>query len=111
MQFSAVFCSASKRVFLGGVGWVEVGGLPILFHNSSYVLDPAAPTVSRTPEKNILFEEIIYIFSRLHFVNSSFSSMLSPSKIIEVPKHFCELDRREECKAGECLRYDPKKFK
>ncbi len=45
--------------------------------------------------------------ARLHFVSSS----LSASKVIEVPPNFCELDRRDECEEGQCLRYDPKKFK
>ncbi len=105
-MISAVSYSTRKRVFFGG--WV--GGPLSFVHNSSYLLQQLLQFPARL-KKNILFYEIIYFFSRLHFVNSSFSSMLSPSKIIEVPKHFCELDRREECKAGECLRYDPKKFR
>ena len=28
-----------------------------------------------------------------------------------MPKNFCELDKRESCTAGKCIRYDPLKFK
>ena len=29
---------------------------------------------------------------------------------IEVPKNFCEIDARDKCTDGKCVRYDPKKF-
>ena len=28
-----------------------------------------------------------------------------------MPKNFCELDKRESCTEGKCIRYDPLKFK
>ncbi len=36
--------------------------------------------------------------------------MIGSETIIEVPKNFCELDNREACTEGKCIRYDPKKF-
>ena len=35
----------------------------------------------------------------------------SSTETIYVPQNFCELDKREECDEGECIRYDPKKFR
>ena len=32
------------------------------------------------------------------------------TQTIEVPKNFCELDARDKCIDGKCIRYDPKKF-
>jgi len=32
------------------------------------------------------------------------------TQTIEVPKNFCELDARDKCTDGKCIRYDPKKF-
>ena len=36
--------------------------------------------------------------------------MTGGSQTISVPKNFCELDDRESCTNGKCIRYDPKKF-
>ena len=38
-----------------------------------------------------------------------FTFVLS-TQTIELPKDFCEVDRRNECKKNQCVRYDPKKF-
>ena len=35
----------------------------------------------------------------------------SSTETIYVPENFCELDKREECIDGKCIRYDPRKFK
>lgn len=32
------------------------------------------------------------------------------TQTIEVPQNFCELDGRDKCTGGKCIRYDPKKF-
>jgi len=32
------------------------------------------------------------------------------TQTIEIPKNFCELDARDKCTDGKCIRYDPKKF-
>ena len=35
----------------------------------------------------------------------------SSTETIYVPQNFCELDKREECVEGKCIRYDPRKFR
>jgi len=37
-------------------------------------------------------------------------SFVGSTVTIDLPKNFCELDRRDECSKGKCIRYDPKKF-
>jgi hypothetical protein len=41
---------------------------------------------------------------------SSQVRVTSSSQTISVPKNFCEIDNRESCTGGKCIRYDPKKF-
>lgn len=36
--------------------------------------------------------------------------VVTSTQTIEVPRNFCELDNREACSPGKCIRYDPKKF-
>lgn len=49
-------------------------------------------------------------FSRNLVLTAVLPLISSATQTIEVPKSFCELDRKSECQVGQCLRYDPKKF-
>ena len=44
-------------------------------------------------------------------IYSAHISLTNSTETIYVPENFCELDKREECIDGKCIRYDPRKFK
>ena len=46
----------------------------------------------------------------LPFVILALIRSTSSTQTIEIPKNFCEIDARELCSEGKCIRYDPKKF-
>lgn len=50
-------------------------------------------------------------FVVLAIISSQVGVTTSTQTIIDVPKNFCELDNRDSCTDGKCIRYDPRKFK